>query len=155
MKLHIAAVGRPKTWAQAALEHYEKFLRKYGGVEFHFVAAMRAGDRPDVERVRAVETTRLLAALPKRATRVFIDRTGRAFMSEQWAANLDRLLRQSTGPVAFLIGGPLGFDLTQWAKADEVWSLSSLTFPHELALIILCEQLARGFSILRGDGYHK
>lgn len=155
MKLHVAAVGRPKTWTQAALEHYQRFLRKYGGVEFHVVSAARIGENVDPDRLRTTETTRLLAAIPERSKRIFVDQTGRSFTSEEWAAHLDRLLHQSSGPVVFLIGGPLGHDLSLRTKTDEVWSLSPLTFSHDLALIILCEQLARGLSIIRGNSYHK
>jgi len=155
MKCHITAVGRPRgTWAKEALEHYQKFLRKYGGIDFHFVSGVRIKGNTNNERVRAIETERLIAATPERAKCIFVDRTGRAFDSEKWARHLARVMQISAGPVAFLVGGPLGLDLAKKRPTDEIWSLSSLTFPHELALIVLCEQLARGLSILHGDSYH-
>jgi len=155
VKLHIAAVGRPRAeWATAAVEHYRKFLDKYGGAEFHFIPAQRIAEKPGAGKIPVEETARLIAAVPERSRRVFLDRTGRLFNSQRWAAELERLRQKSSGPVAFLVGGPLGLDLTLKRPTDEVWSLSELTFPHEMALVILCEQLARGLSILRGDDYH-
>jgi len=155
MKLQVAAVGRPRAaWAKAAFEHYRKFLDKYGGAGFHFVSAVKIKGQDVGDRIRAGETERLLNILPERSKRIFIDQSGRAFDSTAWAKNLERALQESPGPVAFLIGGPLGLDLRKKRRSDEVWSLSALTFPHEMALIVLCEQLARGLSILRGDSYH-
>jgi 23S rRNA (pseudouridine1915-N3)-methyltransferase len=155
MKLHIAAIGKPRAgWAVAALDHYQKFLKKYGGAEFHFVPAMRITGGASAEKIPAGETARLIAAVPERSTRIFLDRTGRLFDSEQWAAQVGRIRQDSRGPVAFLVGGPLGLDISQKRPGDLIWSLSALTFPHEMALVILCEQLARGLSILRGDDYH-
>lgn len=155
MKLHIAAVGRPRAvWAKAALEHYRKFLQKYGGAEFQFVPAVRITGKSVSAQIPVLETARLVAAVPRRSVRVFLDRTGRKFDSVAWAENLEQLRRTAPGPVAFLVGGPLGLDLDQKHAGDLVWSLSELTLPHELALIVLCEQLARGLSILRGEHYH-
>jgi 23S rRNA (pseudouridine1915-N3)-methyltransferase len=156
MKLHIAAVGRPRApWAGTAVEHYQRFLKKYGGVEFHFVPAVRLTGKSRTTDVPVRETARLLEALPARATRIFLAPGGRQFDSEKWAAHLDRLRQKSPGPLAWLVGGPLGLDLRQKRSTDRCWSLSPLTFPHELALVILCEQLARGLSILHGDSYHQ
>ena len=59
------------------------------------------------------------------------------------------------GTLAFLIGGPVGFDAVTVAAAQERLALSRLTFPHELARVVLLEQLYRGFTILRGEPYHK
>jgi 23S rRNA (pseudouridine1915-N3)-methyltransferase len=155
MKLHIAVIGRPRAvWAKAALEHYRKFLQKYGGAEFHFVPAVRITGKSHSAGIPARETARLIETLPERSTLVFLDRTGRMFDSAKWAENLEQLQQKSPGPVGFLVGGPLGLDLSQKRPGDPVWSLSPLTFPHELALVILCEQLARGLSILRGESYH-
>jgi len=156
MKLHIAAIGKPHAqWAENALDHYSHFLKKYGGVEFHFVQSRKITKNSDPRRVAAEETKMLIKAFPDRAHRIFIDRTGKQYDSEGWAENLERVMQRAAGPVGFIIGGALGLDLSQKQTGDEVWSLSTLTFPHELALVILCEQLARGLSILRGDSYHK
>ncbi len=155
MKLHVAAIGKPRAdWARRALDHYQTFLKKYGGAEFHFVPAIRLSGNINENEVRRQETTRLLQALPERATRIFLDPAGKTFDSLKWAQSVAHVKDKSAGPVGFIIGGALGLDLCQQKSTDEVWSLSALTFPHELALVVLCEQLARGLSILRGDKYH-
>ena len=58
-------------------------------------------------------------------------------------------------PLAFLLGGSSGLDSSVIARATARWSLGPLTFPHELARVILCEQLYRAYTILRGEPYHK
>ncbi len=156
MKIHLAAIGKPRRdWVQQALKHYRKFLAKYGGVEIHFVTETRLTKKTDLTAVRRKETEALLRALPDRATRIFLDQTGKQLDSIALASALSDILQISPGPVGLCIGGPAGLDLSQKRPGDQVWALSQLTFPHKLALIIALEQLARALSIQRGDSYHR
>jgi 23S rRNA (pseudouridine1915-N3)-methyltransferase len=87
------------------------------------------------------------------ATMVLLDERGSSFTSEKLARRLESLASQGKGVVAFVIGGahglPGGLD-----GARERWSLSALTLPHRLTRVVLCEQLYRALTILRGEPYH-
>jgi 23S rRNA (pseudouridine1915-N3)-methyltransferase len=80
--------------------------------------------------------------------------TGRQHSSAELAAWLQTQLEQ-VGTLAFLIGGPVGFDPATIAAAHEQLALSRLTLPHELARVVLLEQLYRAFTIIHGEPYHK
>jgi 23S rRNA (pseudouridine1915-N3)-methyltransferase len=83
---------------------------------------------------------------------VALDRSGALLDSEELA----RMLERWANPAAtFLVGGPLGLHRTVFEGSDRVWSLSPLTFPHEIARALVAEQLYRAVTILRGVPYHK
>lgn len=108
----------------------------------------------DDERVRKDEAEALLAASDG-CTRVALDPRGTALgSSELLSTKLEKLLARGK-PLAFLIGGATGLHRDVTAAADQVWSLSSLTFAHRLAVCVLCEQLYRAAEIARGGPYHK
>jgi len=100
------------------------------------------------------EAARLEVKIPDRTTVVALAREGVGWSSRELARQLEGWLLQGR-PLAFLIGGSSGLNSSVIARASARWSLGPLTFPHELARVILCEQLYRAFTILRGEPYHK
>jgi len=152
--LTVTAVGRlrERHW-QAAQEEYVRRLGRY--TDFRLVEVRDAVGKalPDAAAA-AREGEQLLAATPRGARIVLLAADGRLMDSPELAAWLRAHLEQH-GTLAFLIGGPVGFDPTTAAAAHERLSLSRLTFPHELARVLLLEQLYRAFTILRGEPYHK
>jgi len=154
MTLHVVAVGRVRDAAlRAACNEYLVRLRRQGGVTVHEVAdAGRAGATPAV--ARRIEAERVRAACPPRAYLVALTRAGRDRTSEQLAEQVGRW-RGSPRDVAVLIGGAWGLADSLLAEADATLSLSALTLPHELARLVLLEQLYRAGTILRGEPYHK
>lgn len=113
--------------------------------------AGRAG-RPEVQRRR--ESQGLLAAVPDGATLVLLDRDGTSWSSEELAERL-RHWRDLSRPLALLIGGAEGVDRSLREAATARWSLGPLTLPHELARVVVLEQVYRGFTILHRFPYHK
>jgi 23S rRNA (pseudouridine1915-N3)-methyltransferase len=104
------------------------------------------------DRARAAEAERLRARLLPRARRVALDPEGRApASSEAFARWLER--RMDERPVAFLIGGAAGLDAGLLADCDERLSLGPLTMPHQLARVVLTEQLYRALTIAAGHPY--
>ena len=82
-----------------------------------------------------------------------IDGTQRS--SEQFAQRLDALMVGGTSDIAFVIGGSTGVSPQVRARADETFSFGPITLPHNLARVVLLEQLYRAFKIMRGEPYHK
>ncbi|MFZ5774591.1 MAG: 23S rRNA (pseudouridine(1915)-N(3))-methyltransferase RlmH, partial [Thermodesulfobacteriota bacterium] len=97
----------------------------------------------------------LMASVPGGARKVALAPDGRQFASEELAALLGRWGDQGVREVAFLIGGPCGLPARLVREADLALSLSRMTFTHEMARLLLLEQLYRAFSIRAGSGYHK
>ncbi|HYL05611.1 MAG TPA: 23S rRNA (pseudouridine(1915)-N(3))-methyltransferase RlmH [Thermoanaerobaculia bacterium] len=112
------------------------------------------GGSDDPQRRRA-EMQALLAALPRPSFLVALDSRGEALASEAFADRLERLRGEWPHPVAFLIGSDLGLDAALLEQARWVLSLGPLTLSHELARVVLYEQLYRALSIGAGMSYHR
>jgi len=155
VKLIVAAVGAPRDAAlAAAIREYETRAARYWPLEVREAKAGAArGQAPDL--ARAKEGERLLALLPPAAHVVACDVGGTAMSSEEFAAWLQRV-RERAGPdLVFLIGGAFGLSDAVRARATRRLSLAPWTLPHELARLVLAEQLYRAGTILRGEPYHK
>jgi 23S rRNA (pseudouridine1915-N3)-methyltransferase len=154
MILRLVAVGRMRNTAlRAACEDYVRRCRPTLRIEVREVAeAGRSGGTPGL--ARRIEGDRFGAALPRESVVVALTRGGRAFTSEQFARQVGRW-RQAARDVALLIGGAHGLPDTVLERAELQLSLSTMTLPHELARLVLLEQLYRAATILRGEPYHK
>lgn len=152
MELLLLAVGKLRPAFRTACDDY---LRRIGRTlpvrEREVREAGRAGS---VARQRTEEGERLVAAVPAGASVTLLDLDGRPWSSEQVAEQLDQW-RQAARDHAMIIGGAVGVDGAVRARADSVWSLGPLTLPHELARLVVVEQLYRATTILQGTPYHK
>jgi 23S rRNA (pseudouridine1915-N3)-methyltransferase len=152
LDLAILAVGKLRPFYRDACDEYARRLRRYALVrELEIRESRQSGNRAAAERD---EGRRLVEKLPPRSVLVALTRDGAAWSSAQLSARLDRWLQEGR-PVAFVIGGSTGLDAEVLDRANQHWSLGPLTLPHELARVIVYEQLYRGFTILRGEPYHK
>lgn len=151
MQIALVAVGRLRPYYRDACDDYLRRLRRHARVAEHEVREPRAGGAAVQRREEAV---RLRAQLPKGALVVALAMAGTAWSSEQLARQVERW-KLAARPVALVIGGATGLDESLVADADVQWSLGPLTLPHELARVVVCEQLYRAFTILAGDPYHK
>jgi 23S rRNA (pseudouridine1915-N3)-methyltransferase len=152
MDITLLAVGKLRPAFRQACDEYLKRLGRWARVSE--VEVREASRAPTAEVGRAQEAAALLRRLPERATLVALAREGTAWTSEQLAREVDRW-RLAARPVAFVIGGSHGLDPEMLGGAQARWSLGPLTLPHELARVVVSEQLYRAFTILSGDPYHK
>jgi 23S rRNA (pseudouridine1915-N3)-methyltransferase len=113
-----------------------------------------ASRAPSAVAQRAEEAARLEARIGEVSTIVALAREGMGWSSRELARQLERWLLAAR-PITLLIGGSQGLDPALIGRAHVRWSLGPLTFPHELARIVVLEQIYRGFTILRGEPYHK
>lgn len=153
MKLRIAAVGRLKEphW-RAACDEYLKRMRPYATLEVTEVA-----DRDisyDAPRAMAAEGTDLLKAIPEASYVVALDLGGDQVTSEELSAHIADLMVGGRSDVTFVIGGSAGLAPAVLRRADERLSLSRMTLPHQLARVVVLEQLYRSFRIMRNEPYH-
>ena len=152
MELWLLAVGKLRPCYREACDDY---LRRLGRrAEVHEVEVREAARAPTRAVQQAEEAERLGARMPARARVVALAREGHAWTSAELAARLGRWVEESR-PLAFVIGGSTGLDPAFVAGADQRWSLGPLTLPHELARVVVVEQLYRAGTILRGEPYHK
>lgn len=154
MRFIVAAVGRPRNAALAAAIHeYETRAARYWPLTVVEVKEERgAGKRPP--QVRAREAERLRAAIPRGAALWACDVGGTQRTSEEFARFMQRT-REAVRDVVICIGGAFGLDDALRAEALAIISLGPLTFSHELARLVLAEQVYRAGTIVRGEPYHK
>lgn len=155
MKLLVASVGRLRGLMAEPVAEFESRLRRYFSFEAVEVKEESAARGRTPEQVMEEEGSRLLARVPAGLEIVALDRGGRSWSSVDLARYLEELGVRSAGGAAFLIGGAFGLSGSVLARADHRLSLSALTLPHELARLVLTEQLYRAGTILRGEPYHK
>jgi 23S rRNA (pseudouridine1915-N3)-methyltransferase len=156
MRVIVASVGTPKSSSLAtAIQEYESRISRYFKFEAIEVRQQRTRTAADVDRAISKESADLLARIPKGLEVVALDERGTAWSSEQLAAYLDSLGVHGKSGVAFLIGGPFGLSETLREASNRLLSLSAFTLPHELARLVLAEQIYRAGTIVRGEPYHK
>ncbi|NLP11863.1 23S rRNA (pseudouridine(1915)-N(3))-methyltransferase RlmH [bacterium] len=154
MKIKILLVGKPTNPHYAALaQEYCRRIGRYLDIALETVPAQKL-DQP-VGHVRSQEAQRLLAKIEAKEWCVALDRTGVCLDSQQLAKKMNGWLQSGQRPLCFVIGGPIGLDEQVLHRADEKLALSAFTLAHELALVVLLEQLYRAFTLLRGEKYHK
>ncbi len=146
VRVRILAAGKPAlAYAKSGVEEYLKRLSRYGSYELEY---LKAGDSATVS-----------AALLERSAgtfRIAMDERGEVLPTQAWADKFAALeLRGEIKAISFLIGASDGHTPDLRQACDAVWSLSRLTLQHELALVVLLEQLYRVATLRRGEPYHR
>lgn len=155
MKIEIIAVGKLKT------SYYKEAVEDYVGRIQHYTP-LTLTEIPDEEIRKGSDPVRLLQReadqlLRKIASQDFVivwDERGKSISSEELATLIETIQNQGVSKINMLIGGALGLHESVRKRANKVLSLSQMTFPHQLARLIILEQLYRAFTILRGEPYH-
>jgi 23S rRNA (pseudouridine1915-N3)-methyltransferase len=154
MRLVVAVVGKTRNPALGeAIKDYETRAARYWPLDVHEVREERASGS-SIERVKEKEGARLSERIPDSAQTVACEQGGRALDSVQFAELLRRA-RDDDRDLAFLIGGAFGLTTDVSARATLKLSLAPWTLPHELARLVLVEQIYRAGTIVRGEPYHK
>jgi 23S rRNA (pseudouridine1915-N3)-methyltransferase len=155
MKCRLIAAGtRLPDWVNGGFREYQKRLRTPLILELVEipVAARRAGENPQRAIVR--EGADMLAELGRDDYVVALEVAGKAMTTERLSEWLAERMRDGRS-LAFLIGGPDGLSTQCRERADQNWSLSTLTLPHGLVRVVVAEQIYRAMSLLAGHPYHR
>lgn len=147
--------GKPKAaYLAAGIDDFAGRLGHYAEVAVKILKEQKGNDR-EAERVLAREGEELLRHCAKGSYVVVLDVTGREYSSTELAELITRWEGQGIGHVTFIIGGPQGLAPAVRERADLLLSLSRFTFTHDLARLLLMEQLYRAYTIKANTGYHK
>lgn len=154
--IHIRAVGSPtESWQSEAISMYLDRLKPFAKVDLVEVAEGHQGSaKPDATKTRSREAESLAKGYPKGSFVIALDETGTNLDSMTLARKLETW-SESGQPLVFLIGGSWGLDPAMRSQANTIISLGKQTLPHQLARIVLLEQLYRAETISRGKEYHK
>lgn len=149
MTIKIIAIGKKhEKWVKDGIDRYETRLRKPWDITWQYLPHSSLAE----EAARAEESRRILEKVDRDDYLVLLDERGKMLSSPALA----RLLEAQLGfkKVVLVIGGAYGVDDSVRARANTVWSLSDLVFPHQLVRLIITEQVYRAGEIVAGRPYH-
>ena len=155
MKFELLFLGKTKdSFLSEGIDEYYSRLIHYVSVSIKTLK-VKSKEQWNDTITRQQEGKLLLAHVPAGSFKVVLDSRGRQFTSEKMAGLLERWEQQGIKQISFLIGGALGLSAEVVQEADLLFSLSKMTFTHDMTRLILMEQLYRAFTIKAGEKYHK
>jgi 23S rRNA (pseudouridine1915-N3)-methyltransferase len=149
VRVVLVCVGKVRAPFADDVAHYQRLLTRMARIE---TVELPEG-RGEPAQAMAAEAQALVRRIPDRAYVCVLDRAGRARSSEELAQWLEQR-RQEGRDLCFVVGGPFGLGDEVTARGDERLSLGPITLPHQLARVVLLEQLFRAHKILSGEPYH-
>jgi len=156
MKFQVIWVGSTSNaeFGEAA-EKYLGRIERFFPVQVTEVAAEKSRRNKRDDAIIHAESARLVAAIPPQGTTVVLDERGRLQDSLRFAKWLERQTIHNPHGVHFVLGGDLGLDDAIRERGDMLLALSPMTLPHELARVVLLEQMYRACTLMRNVTYHK
>jgi 23S rRNA (pseudouridine1915-N3)-methyltransferase len=155
MRITVVCVGKTRErFLQEGIRKYLRYLAPYASVSLREVREEKIEDLKDAPRVRSREGERILRSISSDAHSIALDERGRELTSHEFAVFLNDAMERGVRELTFVIGGTMGLDETVFAKVRTTLALSRWTLTHEMARVVLLEQLYRAFTIIKGRPYH-
>src|ERR1043166_537770 len=148
------ASSSEKDFADAP-DRFLKRIRHFYPIDVIEVPAQRGRQTQSDAATMRSQSSRLVAAIPARGTVVVLDERGQVLDSLKFARWLERLTMDSPHGIHFVVGGDVGLDDSVRNRADKVLSLSAMTLPHQIARVVLLEQIYRECTLMRNIRSHK
>ena len=151
MQITVISVGKKSEASITdAIETYESRVNRVTKFNWEYIAPSGL----DGQQARKEESVRILARCKPDSTLWLLDERGIQITSPELGQKLESSQNSSTQHIIIIIGGAFGVDDSVRSRADFIWSLSKLVFPHQIVRLLLVEQLYRAYEINRGSGYH-
>ena len=155
MKISLWSIGKVNdAYVKEGISEFTKRISKYFPVEWTIIPVPKNAGMMSEMDLKKKEGEIILQWLRQDDYLVALDEHGRQFSSEGLSEFIQERASASTKNIVFIIGGAFGLDETVLKKAKLKWSLSQLTFPHQLVRLILAEQIYRACTILKNEKYH-
>lgn len=155
MKITLVSVGRPSGLLLPAIREFDGRAGRYWKLETVEVAPEKSSKNRPVSEVRAAEAERIRGVAPVGTDLITLTRTGTSWSSTELAQYLNQLGISGSPGATFIIGGAYGLDRQLLRESRHQLTLSPMTLPHDMARLVLAEQLYRAGTIIRGEPYHK
>ncbi len=155
MKISLWSIGKAnEPYVKEGIAEFTKRITRYFPVEWTIIPVPKNAGMLSEMDLKKREGEIILQWLRTDDYLVALDEHGKGLTSETLANFIQQRASESTKNVVFLIGGAFGLDEQVLKRANYKWSLSGLTFPHQLVRLILAEQIYRACTILRNEKYH-
>ena len=155
MKISFWSIGKAnEPYIRQGVEEFTRRISNYFKVEWNIIPVPKNAGMMSEMDLKKKEGEMILDWLDKNDYLVALDEKGKQLSSVDLADFLQARANESVKKLVFVIGGAFGLDEAVLKRADHKWSLSQLTFPHQLVRLILAEQVYRACTILRNEKYH-
>lgn len=155
MKIELWLIGENSPhFINEGVKSFEKRIKKYLPFEIKVFKNIKSSASWPVSKIKLKEWEIIEKGLNSGDYLILLDDKGSKFTSLEFADHMNHLMTHIQSRVIFLIGGAFGFDDSAYSVAKQKLSLSSFTFSHQLARVVLVEQIYRGLSILNNEPYH-
>lgn len=138
-----------------AIDRYFNRIKHFFPIEIVELPPEKSRQKKSDAAIMRADSAKLIDALPGRGTTVVLDERGESMTSLKFAKWLEALTVHEPYGVNFVLGGDVGLDDEVRARADKLLSLSAMTLPHQLARVVLLEQIYRACTLMRNIAYHK
>ena len=158
MKIKIYAIGKVKDFYKLGVDEYIKRLSSYCKVEVIELKDESLSDKPNESEIKKAidnEGKRVLTQLKDNEYLISLDLNKKELDSVEFSKYLSNKLESNGSNVSFVIGGSYGLSDELKKRVNDSLSLGKMTYPHQLARLILLEQIYRAFKILNNETYHK
>jgi 23S rRNA (pseudouridine1915-N3)-methyltransferase len=136
------------------IQKYLRYLTPYTGIEILELKEEKIRDLKDAPLVRKKEADKIFKSLTEGTFLATLDERGEEFTSHEFAGFLNSIMESGIREVVFVIGGSMGLDERITVRANRVVAMSRWTLTHEMARLVLLEQIYRAFTIIKGKTYH-
>ncbi|HBR80735.1 MAG: Ribosomal RNA large subunit methyltransferase H [Candidatus Uhrbacteria bacterium GW2011_GWE2_45_35] len=154
-KIKLITIGKQKAGPhQEISDEYLKRLKSEAAIQLVELTETPFRSVAEKDKVLKNETEKIQRTISKGSFMVVLEAVGKNFSSEKFATEIDKISENSTREIVFVIGGPLGLSDEIKKQANLLLSLSPMTMPHDLARVVLLEQIYRAMTILKGKVYH-
>lgn len=155
MKIHFWSVGKPHDADyKNAIDDFTKRISKYYSIEWKIISAAKQNINSLITDVKNQESEKILYSLQKDDFVILLDERGKSFSSITLASFIEDKAMNRVKNLIFIIGGAFGVNDILLKRAQFVWKLSDLIFPHQIVRLILAEQVYRACTILNNEKYH-
>ncbi len=155
MKIEFWSIGKPHDSSiKESIEEYTSRIKKYTPVKWEILPVPKNAGMLSAADLKKLEGKMILDWIEKDTFLVVLDERGKTMDSDELSTFIIKKGNMGTKKMVFLIGGAFGVDKAVLDRADFTWSLSRLTFPHQLVRLLLAEQVYRAYTIINNEKYH-
>jgi len=155
MKVEFWLIGKTaQDFVEEGMSLYVKRLKHYLPFEVLVIPALKKTKGLSFEQIKTKEGEEILKRLKPDNYLILLDDKGRQYTSPEFAVFMERLLQQPQKKAIFLVGGAYGFSQKIYDRANMKFSLSKMTFSHQMVRVFFTEQLYRAMTILKNEPYH-
>jgi len=155
MNIRLILVGKTEAkWLRQGQDEYCSRLSHYCKFSVLEIPELKNAKSLSKDQIKEKEAELILKSVSDSEELILLDEHGKMFTSIEWSRHMEKKFLYSSRDITFVIGGSYGFCKSVYDRANEMISLSKMTFSHQLCRVVFLEQLYRIFTIMKGEPYH-